>query len=163
MWFHLSKKKWKTDTITELRQTKMGHGEPALDRFSVSPTVGRAYLACPHATEGKPLFIYQVHVKTPERATCTADYETSQEHLITESVLASEDGRIPVSLVGQVLVESEIRVHLLIQYRNWKLEMTHEEEEHVLWNVSDGMWLFCNPSRDEATKKLAELRSGKHG
>lgn len=84
MWLHLSKKKWKVDAITKLQQTKKGHGEPQVDRFSVAPTVGRAFLGYPHATEGKPLFIYQVHVANPERTTDTADYETTHEHLITE-------------------------------------------------------------------------------
>lgn len=163
MWCHLSKRVWKADAVSELRQTKKGFGEPKVDRLSIAPSVGRAYLACPHATEGKPLFIYQVHVENPVPTTDTADYGTTHEHLITEAVLASEGGRIPVSLVGQVLVEPGERVYLLMVYRNWKLEMTHEEEDSVLWSVQDGIWRYSRPSREEAAAKLAELRSKRPG
>jgi hypothetical protein len=83
MWVHLSIDKWETDAITELRQTQKGFGESEVDRFSISPTVGRAYLGCPHAKEGEPLFIYQVHVQNPVRTTDTADYKLTQEHLVT--------------------------------------------------------------------------------
>jgi len=158
MWFHLSKKKWKVDAITNLRKTKKGYGEPQVDRFSVAPTLGRAFVGCPHATEGKPLFIYEVHVVNPERTTDTADYETTHEHLVTEAVLVNEGGRIPVSLVGQVVVGPGEAVYLKIMYRNWKLDMTYEEEQQVLWEVSDEIWQFRRPSRAEATAKLAELR-----
>jgi hypothetical protein len=105
VWFHLSDEEWPTDAITELRQTEQGFGEPEVDRFSVAPTVGRAFLGCPHAKEGKPLFIYEVHVKNPVPATDTADFDTTHEHLITEAVLANEGGSIPVCLLGQVQVE----------------------------------------------------------
>jgi hypothetical protein len=161
MWFHLSKKKWPKNALTELRQTKKGHGEPKVDRFSIAPTVGRAFLACPHAEEGKPLHIYRVDVADPERATDTADFETSGEHLVTEAVLVRHKGSIPVTRIGQVLVEAGERVLLMIALRRWKLDMTHEEEQEILWEVEDDVWRFGGLTQEEAREKLAELRGGK--
>ncbi len=163
MWFHLSKDRWKENAITELLRTKNGYGEPEESRFSVAPSVGRAYLACPHTTEGEPLFIYQVHVQLPIRNTNTADYKISHEHIITEAVLADENGRIPMSLLGQVLVGAGQRPYLRFVYSNYNLDITYEEEAQLLWEVSDGLWRFANPSRSEVTQKLTELRGGISG
>ena len=160
MWFHLSKGRWKEDAITELRRTRHSYGEPEESRFSVAPSVGRAYLACPHTTKSEPLFIYQVHVQFPIRNTDTADYDISHEYIITEAVLANENGRIPVSLLGQVLVDAGQRPLLSAVYQIWKLDMTYEEENLMLWEVNDGLWRFANPSRSEVTQKLTELRGG---
>ncbi len=160
MWFHLSKDRWKEDAITYLRLTEQGYGESKVKRTSVAPSLGRAYLACPYTA---PLFIYHVHVKHPIRTTDTADYKISHEHIITEAVLANENGRIPMSLLGQVLVDAWQRPHLNIVYQNYNLDMTYEEETLVLWEVKDGWWRFANPSHSEITQKLAELRGGISG
>lgn len=163
MWFHLSKSKWVNDAITELRQTQKGYGEPKVDRFSVSSSIGRAYLGCPHAKEGVPLFIYQVHVDGPERTFDTTDYELTNEHLITTDILAKHSGSIPVSLVGEVLVENGERTDLLLALRQWNLNMSHEEEKTILWDVTGTKWRFKLRSQDEATKLLTQLRSVERG
>jgi hypothetical protein len=98
------------EQITELRLPEHGHGEPKVERLSVSPTWGRAFLGCPHSKEEEELFVYEVHVEDPVQTTDTADHEITKKHLITPSVLAQHSGRIWLACSDEFWCQSDSKV-----------------------------------------------------
>lgn len=117
-WYHLSDNPELPNELTELRESKFIYLDVNQPCFSVAPTVSQCIVS---VRKDGIRHIYEVDVKSPlpavEVDSNVRDGELTGEHRITQEVLHREGGAIPLSRLGQLSVDDDMRQKLKIAFR----------------------------------------------
>jgi hypothetical protein len=97
-WFHLSGTPIEQAAITDVLMPDFDFLDVDEPCFSVAPTVWQCVLAISKVGRW---YIHEVDVISPAEAT-TGDGAFTHEHRITQRVLESQDGSIPIRCIGEV-------------------------------------------------------------
>jgi hypothetical protein len=157
MWYHLSRKRTGKFIVASKDKRADGkewfcprcpgksHGERKEKRICVSPTVAQCLIGIP-CDRGK-FFIYLVEVKGPRQVDPewgVADLDWTNEHWITDEIVSSNNGAIPIDLQGWVELTFELKRVLKRHAHLGELPRDAEEEKKTSWAIDGDNWI---PSR----------------
>ena len=158
MWYHLSRNANLPNPLTSLQEPEFAFLDVSEPCFCIAPTVWQCVIAI---NQPGRRYIYDVDVNKPVSAISNnsnvADFPQTNEYRITQEVLNSQKGQIPLRRIGFIEITSEMLLSFKIAFCGDKCVCDSALELERLWTRLHEEWSLNDNGFQEIKRQHRNL------